>query len=128
MDLLLDTHALLWFAEGNEKLSARARAAIEMSESVLTLSVASVWEIGIKVSLGKLTLQKPVGVFVPELLTELAITLLPIDIKDVAAACELPFHHRDPFDRMLAAQAIQRGLSIVSIDESFDAYGVARLW
>lgn len=128
MDLLLDTHALLWFAEGNERLSREARRAIEATGGQRLLSVASAWEIAIKVSLGKLTLDRPVGALVPELLADLAIALLAVEIGDVAAVSELPFHHRDPFDRMLAAQALQRGLSIVSADVTFDAYGVPRIW
>ena len=128
MNLLLDTHALLWFAEGSDRLSREARRAIESTEGQRLLSVASAWEIAIKVSLGKLTLAQPVGVLVPELLADLAVTLLAIEIGDVAAVSDLPFYHRDPFDRMLAAQALQRGLSIVSADVAFDAYGVSRVW
>jgi len=128
MELLLDTHALLWFAEGNERLSGRARQAMEAADAPCVLSVASAWEIAIKVSLGKLTLDRPVGVFVPELLADLSIALLPIEMADVAIVSELPFHHRDPFDRLIAAQALRRGLSIVSVDATFDAYGVSRVW
>jgi PIN domain nuclease of toxin-antitoxin system len=128
MELLLDTHALLWFAEGNERLSGGARQAMEATDALCVLSVASAWEIAIKVSLGKLTLDRPVGVFLPELLADLSIALLPIEMADVATVSELPFHHRDPFDRLIAAQALRRGLSIVSVDATFDAYGVSRVW
>lgn len=128
MNLLLDTHAFLWFMEGSERISQRARAEIESAEGLRALSVASAWEMAIKSSLGKLDLAKPLGELLPPLLTDSGIELLPIEIADVARVATLPFHHRDPFDRLLAAQALERGLTIVSIDEAFDAYGVARLW
>lgn len=128
MDLLLDTHAFLWFAEGNQKLSPAARAAIESAEGQRFVSVASMWEIAIKVSLGKLTLQKPVGELLTQLMSDLALSHLPIEHGDVAAIAGLPFHHRDPFDRMLAVQAGECGLSIVSIDAIFESYGVPRVW
>ncbi len=128
MNLLLDTHAFLWFMEGSERLSQRARAEIEAAEGVRALSVASAWEMAIKSSLGKLELAKPLGELLPPLLADSGIELLPIEIADLARVAVLPFHHRDPFDRLLAVQALERGLTIVSVDEAFDAYGVARLW
>jgi PIN domain nuclease of toxin-antitoxin system len=128
VDLLLDTHAFLWFTEGNDKLSAVARRAIEANEGQRLLSVASGWEIAIKVSLGKLTLAKPVGELLPELMSSLAVAPLAIEMVDVAAVALLPFHHRDSFARMLAAQARERGLSIVSVDAVFESYGVTRIW
>jgi len=82
----------------------------------------------IKSSLGKLDLAKPLGELLPPLLADAGIELLPIEIPDLARVATLPFHHRDPFDRLLAAQALERGFTIVSVDEAFDAYGVARLW
>ena len=82
----------------------------------------------IKASLGKLALAKPLGELLPPLLADSGIELLPIEIGDVARVATLPFHHRDPFDRLLAAQALERGFTIVSIDEAFDQYGVMRLW
>jgi PIN domain nuclease of toxin-antitoxin system len=128
MNLLLDTHAFLWFMEGSERISQRARAEIEAADGVRALSVASAWEMAIKSSLGKLHLAKPLGELLPPLLTDAGIELLPIEIADLARVATLPFHHRDPFDRLLAAQALERGFTVVSIDEAFDAYGVARLW
>lgn len=128
MNLLLDTHAFLWFMEGSERISQRARAEIEAADGVRALSVASAWEMAIKSSLGKLDLAKPLGELLPPLLTDAGIELLPIEIADLARVATLPFHHRDPFDRLLAAQALERGFTVVSIDEAFDAYGVARLW
>lgn len=128
MNLLLDTHAFLWFMEGSERISQRARAEIEAADGVRALSIASAWEMAIKSSLGKLDLAKPLGELLPPLLADAGIELLPIEIADLARVATLPFHHRDPFDRLLAAQALERGLTVVSIDETFDAYGVARLW
>ena len=128
MNLLLDTHAFLWFMEGNERISQRARAKIEAADGVRASSVASAWEMAIKSSLGKLDLAKPLGELLPPLLADAGIELLPIEIPDLARVATLPFHHRDPFDRLLAAQALERGFTIVSVDEAFDAYGVARVW
>jgi PIN domain nuclease of toxin-antitoxin system len=128
MNLLLDTHAFLWFMEGSERISQRARAEIEAADGIRALSVASVWEMGIKASLGKLILAKPLGELLPPLLADAGIELLPIEIADVARVATLPFHHRDPFDRLLAAQVLERGFTIVSVDEAFDQYGVVRLW
>lgn len=128
MNLLLDTHAFLWFMEGSDRLSQRARIEIESGPGRRLLSIASTWEMAIKASLGKLTLTKPLGELLPVLLADSGIELLAIDVPDVARVAALPFHHRDPFDRLLAAQALERGLTLVSIDAAFDAYGVDRLW
>lgn len=92
------------------------------------LSVASAWEMAIKASLGKLTLTKPLGEFLPALLADAGIALLPIEIADVARVAVLSFHHRDPFDRLLVAQALERDLAIVSADSALDSYGVRRVW
>ena len=128
MSLLLDTHAFLWFMEGNGKLSEPARLSIENTEGQRFLSVASAWEMAIKASLGKLTLAKPLGELLPALLADAGITLLPIEIADVARVAALSFHHRDPFDRLLVAQALERDLAIVSADSALDAYNVRRVW
>ena len=82
----------------------------------------------IKASLGKLTLAKPLGELIPPVLTDSGIELVAIEIGDVARVAALPFHHRDPFDRLLAAQALERGFAVVSVDEAFDSYGVQRVW
>lgn len=128
MNLLLDTHAFLWFMEGSDRLSQRARIEIESGSGRRILSVASAWEMAIKASLGKLVLTKPLGELLPVLLADSGIELLPIEVPDLARVAALPFHHRDPFDRLLAAQALERGLTLVSTDVAFDAYGVARMW
>jgi PIN domain nuclease of toxin-antitoxin system len=127
MRLLLDTHAFLWFIDDNPSLSARAKALLE-SEADLLLSVASLWEIAIKVSIGKLILTQPYDVFMRRQLTDNDIKILPINLAHLGAVSTLPFHHRDPFDRLLIAQAMIEQLPIVSVDAAFDVYTVNRLW
>ncbi len=128
MKLLLDTHAFLWFVMGSAKLSGNARALIEDPSNESLLSVASLWEMAIKVSLGKLTLSAPFADLIPEQLNLNGIGLLNIRIDHVSLLATLPFHHRDPFDRLLIAQAITEKMPVVSIDAAFDAYGITRLW
>jgi PIN domain nuclease of toxin-antitoxin system len=118
--LLLDTHALLWWL-ADEGLTAEAREAIADPANLVAVSAASAWEISIKKALGKLAApddleqQVQTGGFVP----------LPISIAHGIAAGQLPRHHEDPFDRMLIAQAVAEGLTIVTRDKRFDDYGVA---
>ena len=126
MTLLLDTHAFLWWVSDDPRLRRRARAAITSSPCVLSL--ASCWEMAIKVSLGKLTLSRPVGRFVQEQIEANGFSLLEITLEHTAGVASLPFHHRDPFDRLLAAQAITDELAIVSSDPIFRTYGVRRVW
>lgn len=128
MQLLLDTHSFLWFIAGSPELSATAKSLIEDDDNNSLLSVASVWEIAIKLSLGKLTLEKPFEDLIPQQIVENAITLLNISIPHTVIVTTLPFHHRDPFDRLLIAQAKVEKIPIVSRDEVFDIYDVERLW
>jgi len=127
MRVLLDTHAFLWWANDDRRLSAPARQAITDTADAF-LSVASCWEIAIKVSRGRLTLPKAIGHFVPEQLGMNGFQLLQIDLDDVARVATLPFHHRDPFDRLLVAQALGEELTLVSADPVFRKYGVKRVW
>jgi PIN domain nuclease of toxin-antitoxin system len=127
MTLLLDTHTFLWFIEDNLRLSVSAKALLE-SDADLLLSVSCLWEISIKVSIGKLTLAQPFHVFFPQQLVDNDIEILPISLAHLEVISTLPFHHRDPFDRLLIAQAITEQLPIVSIDAALDAYPVTRLW
>jgi PIN domain nuclease of toxin-antitoxin system len=127
MKLLLDTHTFLWFIEDNPNLTANAKNLLE-SDVDLLISAASLWEIAIKVSIGKLNLTQPFDTFIPDQLRKNAIEVLPIAIAHLALVSALPFHHRDPFDRLVIAQAIIEQLSIVSIDGKFDLYGVNRQW
>jgi PIN domain nuclease of toxin-antitoxin system len=128
MRLLLDTHSFLWFIDGSSQLSTRARQLIEDMANERFLSVASLWEIAIKTSVGKLSLGQPFAALIPHQLSINGIALLGITIRHATAVADLPLHHRDPFDRMLAAQAQVEQLLIVSGDPAFDAYGVTRLW
>jgi len=128
MNLLLDTHTFLWFIAGSDNLSQKARALIEDESNRVYLSAASLWEIAIKVSLGKLNLSEPFETFIPEQLDMNSVELLGISVSHASRVASLPFHHRDPFDRLLAAQALTEDIPILSADEVLDAYGVTRLW
>lgn len=128
MRLLLDTHAFLWWVWDAPELSARARKAIADPESECLLSLASCWEIAIKLSIGKLALAKPVERFIPEQVAANGFRQLEIDFRHIARVAALPFHHRDPFDRLLTAQAMEENLPIVSADPVFKKYGIKRIW
>jgi len=128
VNLLLDTHAFLWFIGGNASLSKKARALIEDETNRVFLSTASLWEIAIKISLGKLALSEPFEVLIPEQLSSNGIDLLDLSISHTARIVTLPFHHRDPFDRLLAVQTQVEGMTLISKDEIFDAYAISRLW
>ena len=128
MRLLLDTHAFLWFIMGSANLSVNARALIEDPANERLLSVASLWEIAIKTSFGKLTLSAPFDELIPAQLKLNGIDLLNIKVDHLSTLTTLPFHHRDPFDRLIIAQAIVEKLPVISLDGTFDAYGVTRHW
>ena len=128
MRYLLDAHTLLWSQDDTGKLSAAARAALTDPAPERFLSVATVWEIGIKVALGKLHLSKPFRVWVQTAITDLVLTELPIALAHIERQMGLPFHHRDPFDRLLAAQSLSEAMLLISSDTIFDTYGVQRLW
>jgi PIN domain nuclease of toxin-antitoxin system len=126
MPVLLDTHAFLWWCGDSPELSATALKAIESSDCLV--SMASFWEISIKVSLGKLRLPKPVERYLPEQMSLNGFETLAIAFRHVTGTCTLPWHHRDPFDRLMVAQATEEKVSIVSRDGQFDAYGLTRIW
>lgn len=128
MRLLLDTHAFLWFIMGSANLSVNARALIENPANERLLSVASLWEVAIKVSLGKLTLSAPFDELIPAQLKLNGIDLLSIKVDHLSTLTTLPFHHRDPFDRLIIAQSMVEKLPVISIDAAFDIYGVTRNW
>ena len=128
MRLLLDTHALLWFVWAHAKLSPKADALMRSPDSELLLSTATYWEIAIKLSLNKLRLADPFEEFMDRAIADNDLTVLPITIKHAAAVAVLPFHHRDPFDRLLVAQAMVEQVPILSNDAIFDAYSITRLW
>jgi len=126
--LLLDTHVFLWWVADDPNLTAKARRAIADANNDCCLSLASCWEMAIKSSLGKLRLTKSVGRFVSEQLAANGFTLLNIELRHVAKIEKLPFHHRDPFGRLLIAQAITEKLIVVSADSVFSDYEVSLLW
>ena len=126
MTLLLDTQAFLWWVTDDRRLSKRARTAVAATPCVV--SIASCWEMAIKASIGKLTVPLPVSRFMQEQLEINGFSLLPIALEAAAVVADLPFHHRDPFDRLLVAQAQQHGVAIVSADPVFTKYRVRRIW
>ena len=128
MRLLLDTHAWLWFVLGDQSLSPTARALIEDLANEKLISPASYWEVAIKISIGKYALQQPYEQFIRRAIDGQGFVILPVLPSHTEAVCSLPFHHRDPFDRLLVAQALTERISLVSADVVLDAYGVQRLW
>ncbi len=128
MNLLLDTHSILWFVEDAPQMPASLKAFIERDDITKFVSVASIWEIAIKASLGKLSLSAPLDVFVAALFQRNGFLLLPVRIEHTLKVATLPFHHKDPFDRILIAQSLVEAMPIASVDAVFDAYGVERRW
>ena len=128
MRLLLDTHAFLWWLAGHSSLPGRVRAEIDTSGSDVFVSAASAWEITTKYRLGKLPQAEPAARDVMQIIESQQFTPLAISVKHGQLAGALAGHHRDPFDRMLIAQAISEDLALVSNERAFDAYGVKRLW
>lgn len=127
MRLLVDTHALLWWAVGDPKLSRRGAELMGDASIDLLVSAATAWEIATKVRLGKLTWPASAG-SVRDYVAQQGFSSLPVTLDHAERAGALPGEHRDPFDRMLIAQAHAEGVPIVSIDEVFDQYGVTRCW
>jgi len=128
MRLLLDTQAFLWFIADDPRLSVTARAVIEDPTNERLFSIASVWEMAIKHSLGKLVVADPFNRFVANELAGNGVALLHISLEHATALASLPFHHRDPFDRLIIAQAQSENVSILSSDEMLDRYSVRRIW
>ena len=128
MNLLLDTHAFLWWVAASGELSRKAKSAIGGARNDCFVSVASGWEIAIKVSLGKLRIDGALDRFLPEQLAANGFRALAIDLKHAARVATLPFHHRDPFDRLLVAQALEEDLAMVTADPVIAEYGVKRVW
>ena len=128
MRLLLDTHSFLWFIAGHQNLSERARNIILDSDNNVLLSIASLWEITIKYGLKKLTLAEPFDVLIPEQITRNEFEILPIELSHLGELLKLEPHHRDPFDRMLIAQAIIENLTVITNDSAFKKYPVITDW
>ena len=127
MRLLADTHAFLWYLAGDGRMSGPARSALEDPDNEWHLSAASVWEVAIKSALGRLTLPTPATQFFTEKIRE-GLQVLPVDWRHAASVEHLPPHHRDPFDRLLIAQAQLEGLRIVTADPVFRKYGIGVVW
>jgi PIN domain nuclease of toxin-antitoxin system len=127
MRLLLDTHVFIWWADQQESLSATAPSALKDEANELVLSVASVWEMQIKVQLGKLKLSRLLRELVESQVETNDLKILRVELAHVLVLDTLPFHHKDPFDRMLIAQSIQENLTLVSSDPQFPAYSVELL-
>lgn len=130
MRLLLDTHAFLWFVTNDPQLSVVARELIADPSNEILVSPASYWEVAIKVSMKKYPLSVPYETFITNGIDGNGFKVLPIEPKHTARVASLPFpvNHKDPFDRLLAAQALAESIAIVSEDAALDAYGVRRLW
>ena len=124
---VLDTHTLIWFINGDEQLSHKARARIEQKQVSNFVSIASLWEIAIKISIGKLELHTPF-IAIEKQLDLNKFSILPITFNDTLLLSNLPFHHKDPFDRLLIAQSITNNLTLISKDSHFEPYGLKLLW
>ena len=128
MRLLLDTHAFFWWLSGSSRLSLPARQAIADEDNEVMVSAASAWEIATKHRIGKLPDAEALALDIPGAIAEQNFEELPITVEHAVRAGALPGPHRDPFDRMLIAQALSGNLVLVSIESLFDSYGVRRLW
>ena len=128
MRLLLDTHTVLRFFMGNSRLSDKVRDLVEDGHNHKLISVATVWEMSIKQSQNKLTLEKTASDYIEEKIRLDDFELLPIQLNHLRILSSLPFYHKDPFDRLLIAQSMQENIPILSKDMAFNAYPIQRIW
>ncbi len=128
MKLLLDTHVFLWWVYDDPKLSQTARTLITDTANTKYVSAASAWELAIKAGQGKLILNRPVSEFFIRYVQQNYFEILPLNLNHLFSVESLPHHHKDPFDRLLIAQAKFEKLQIVSADIAFDAYEIERFW
>ena len=128
MRLLLDTHTFIWYVTDNPRLSAHVKLVIEDENNEKLVSIASIWEMAIKHSIGRLNFSLPFIEFVRQQLTVSNIGLLEINLQHIEVVASLPLHHRDPFDRLIIAQSMAEQIPILSVDAIFDAYAIARVW
>ncbi len=126
MRQLLDTHTFIWFVIGSDLINRKVRRQIEDNDNLL--SIASLWEIAIKSSIGKLDLELSINQLIEEQIIANGIELLNITTEHIAVVADLPLHHRDPFDRLIIAQAKVEQIPIVGMDRIFDSYSVQRFW
>jgi PIN domain nuclease of toxin-antitoxin system len=125
---LLDAHTRIWSQDDPSRLGASATTTLQDRANVLVVGAETIWEIGIKTAIGKLRLAKPFRDWIDKAIADLGLVILPIQFDHIEKHNALPFHHRDPFDRMLAAQSLLSGMPVVSSDAIFDAYGGNRAW
>ncbi len=128
MRALVDTHALLWFLDNDARLGGASRAFMKSGENELLVGVGCCWELAIKCGIGKITLDKPFEQFLWSQLRSNSIEVLDISQDHLNRVGSLPLHHRDPFDRLLIAQALVERVPILSADTALDAYGIERIW
>jgi PIN domain nuclease of toxin-antitoxin system len=124
---IIDTHVLLWFLHNDPKLPKKAKNLIESDSYTSGISMASLWEISIKNSIGKLQFQYANNANLPSLLMENGFQILNIEWRSIRKAGELPWIHRDPFDRLIIAESLLRNAPVISVDSKFDAYGIRRI-
>jgi PIN domain nuclease of toxin-antitoxin system len=127
MNYLLDTHTLIWFLEGDNQLSEKAKVSIEKNEEINFISIASLWEIAIKISIGKLELKTTFSKIAEQIFNN-GFQILPINFEDTLRITELPFHHRDPFDRIIISQCFNNNLFLISKDRIFTEYDINLIW
>lgn len=125
---LLDSHTLIWAADEPSKVSAPAMSAMKNSANDLLISAATIWESAIKYGKGRLPLSLSYRQWIDKAIADMDLDILPITLDHAERQVALPFHHRDPFDRLIAVQALVEGIPLVSADPIFDAYGVNRIW
>jgi PIN domain nuclease of toxin-antitoxin system len=130
MEHIIDTQCFLWFIQGDDRLSERGRAILNNADNINYLSVVSIWEMSIKIGLSKLSVGEPfTSKFISDMTKTFNMSILYITVDDVIRVHNLPLHHRDPFDRLLIAQALENGMPILSSDSKFDAYaGINRVF
>jgi PIN domain nuclease of toxin-antitoxin system len=124
----LDTQVLIWWANDTSNISDRVQNIIFDVENELWVSFASIWEIQIKISIGKLSLPRPLSDIIATQIKENQIKIMQIELSHICTLDVLSLHHRDPFDRLIIAQAMNEKISIASIDKAFDAYSIERIW
>lgn len=128
MKVLLDTHALLWYYQDSPELSDKVKELVADESSDVAISVASFWEIGVKLSVRKLELGEPFEDFADTVVYAHKFKVLGIELPHIAHISRLPMHHRDPFDRMIIAQSFCEEMPVVTVDLKFERYGVATIW
>jgi len=126
--LLIDTHTLIWATDDPTKLSGPATTALQDPTNDLLLSAATIWEMAIKIGQGKLKLSLPYRTWMEKAIADLALTILPVTIEYAEQQASLPVHHKDPFNRLIIAQAMIERVPVICNDSAFDAYGIIRVW